>query len=136
MAGSVKTVVSEFYESYQGRDLDRTWDRYIAPNLINHAFGGVYDRETWRESDKSFVAAFPDLSVEVLDQVAEGDKVATRYAMTGTQTGEFFGVPAGGATATLTGTALDRIADGKIVEHWADADIGGFLQQLAATPAS
>jgi predicted ester cyclase len=136
MSDTVKGVVRGFYESYHDRDLDRTWERYVAPNLVNHALGGVYDREAWRESDKSLLAAFPDLSVQVLDQVSEGDKVATRYAMTGTQTGEFFGVPAGGATATLTGTALDRISDGQIVEHWADADVGGFLQQLAATSVS
>jgi predicted ester cyclase len=131
-----KAVVREFYESYNEGDLDRTWERFIAPGIVNHAMGGAYDREGWLESDKSLLTGFSDLHVEVLDQVAEGDKVATRYTITGTQTGEFFGIPAGGVTATLSGTSLDRIADGKIVEHWADADLGGFIQQLAPSPAS
>jgi predicted ester cyclase len=136
MSETVKGVVRGFYESYHERDLDSTWERFVGASLVNHAMGGLYDREAWRESDKGLLAAFPDLRVEVLDQVSEGDKVATRYVMTGTQAGEFFGIPAGGVAGTLTGTAFDRIADGKIVEHWADADVGGFLQQLAATPAS
>lgn len=136
MSADVKGVVRGFYESYNQGDLDRTWERYVAPLITNHAMGGAYDREGWREADKSLLTAFSNVRVEVLDQVAEGDKVATRYTITGTQTGEFFGIPAGGVTATLSGTSLDRIAGGKIVEHWADVDFGGFLRRLAATPAS
>ena len=136
MSDSNKAVVREFYESYNAGDLDRTWERYIAPGIVNHAMGGAFDREGWLESDKSLFTGFSDLHVEVLDQVAEGDKVATRYTITGRQTGEFFGIPAGGVTATLSGTSLDRIADGKIVEHWADTDLGSFVQQLTSTPAS
>jgi len=129
---SVERVVREFYESYQEGDLDRTWERYVAIDVINHAFDGAYDRKAWREADKSFVAAFPNLDVQVLDQVADGDKVATRYEMTGTQSGAYVGIPASGVTATLTATSWDRIADGKIAEHWVTADVAGLIQQLTS----
>jgi steroid delta-isomerase-like uncharacterized protein len=135
MTDDIKRVVREFYESYEQGDLDRTWERYLAPEMINHAFDGAYDRDAWREVDKSFLAAFPDLHVQVLDQVADGDKVATRYSFTGTQTGEYLGIPASGATATMNSTSWDRIADGKIAEHWATADVAGFIQQLTPVPA-
>jgi predicted ester cyclase len=126
-------VVRGFWASYSEHDLDTTWERYISRDLINHAFGGAYDREAWLGVEKGFTAAFPDVHAEVLDQVAEGDLVATRVALTGTQKEEFYEVPAAGAVGTLRATFFDRVADGKIVEHWADADVGGFLQQLSGT---
>ena len=128
-------VVRAFWESYNEHDLDRSWERYMSPDLENHAFGGAYDREAWLGIEKGFIAAFPDIHLEVLAQVTEGDLSATRVAMTGTQKDEFYGVPAAGAVGTLRVTFFDRVADGKIVEHWADADIGGFLQQLSGAAA-
>jgi predicted ester cyclase len=128
-------VVRKFYEGYNDRDLDTTYEQYVSHGLINHAFGGAYDREGWLAADKGLIEAFSDLRVEVLDQVTQGDRVATRFAMTGTQTGEFFGVPPIGAVATLTGTAVDRIEDGKIAEHWSDSDLGGFMAQLTVPAA-
>ena len=130
-----KTVVRDFYESYNGRDLDSTWERYIAANLVNHAMGGAYQRSEWLAMDKTLFPAFADLHVEVLDQVSEGDKAATRCVMHGTQTGEFFGIPPRGNTAYLTGTSVDRVANGLIVEHWGEIDLSAFLQQLSADPA-
>ncbi len=125
-------VVRNFYESYNDRNLDDTYDRYVAHDLVNHAFGGAYDRNGWLAADQGLIAAFADLHVEVLDQITQGDRVATRFSMIGTQTGEFYGVPASGVVATLTGTAFDRIENEKIAEHWSDSDLGGFMAQLSA----
>ena len=130
---TTRDVVRSFCDSYNEHDLDKSWEQYISPGLVNHAFGGAYDREAWLGIEKGFITAFPDVHAEVLDQVAEGDLAATRVAMTGTQKEEFYGVPAAGAVGTLRVTFFDRVADGKIVEHWADGDIGGFLQQLTGT---
>jgi predicted ester cyclase len=126
-------VVRGFWDSYNEHDLDKSWEQYISRDLVNHAFGGAYDREAWLGIEKGFITAFPDVHAEVLDQVAEGDLAATRVALTGTQKGEFYGIPAAGAVGTLRATFFDRVADGKIVEHWADSDVGGFLQQLSGT---
>jgi predicted ester cyclase len=134
MTMTADEVVRQFYESYNDRDLDKTYEQYVSHNLINHAFGGAYDRAGWLAADQALVAAFTDLHVEVLDQIVQGDRVATRFAMTGTQSGEFYGIAGSGAKATLTGTAFDRIEDEKITEHWSDSDLGGFMQQL--TPAT
>ena len=128
-------VVRNFYEGYNDRDLDKTYEQYVSHDLINHAFGGAYDRAGWLAADQGLLAAFTDLKVEVLDQIVQGDRVATRFAMTGTQSDEFYGIPASGAKATLTGTAFDRIADEKIAEHWSDSDLGSFTQQLTSARA-
>jgi len=136
MTMTAGATVRSFYESYNEHDLDTTWATYISHRLVNHAFGGAYDREAWLGVEQGYLSAFPDLRVVVLDQVTEEDKVASRVEMTGTQKEDFYGVPAGGAVGTLRATFFDRVADGKIVEHWADADVGGLLQQLTGAAAA
>ncbi|MBI4581940.1 MAG: ester cyclase [Planctomycetes bacterium] len=69
------------------------------------------------------------------DQIAEGDKVATRYTGTWTHRGEFMGIPPTGKDVTVTRIEILRIADGKFVEHWESFDQLGLLQQLGAIPA-
>ncbi len=75
--------------------------------------------------------AFRDLQVTVEDQIAEGDKVATRWTARGTHRGAFQGitqrVPATGKQWTVTGMALIRIANGKMVEGWTNFDALGLL---------
>jgi predicted ester cyclase len=74
--------------------------------------------------------AFPDLSVEVLDLIAEGDRVAAFLRLSGTNTGAY---RRGGATnrqASMRAFFIWRIADGHLVESWGVADRFDFLQQL------
>lgn len=91
------------------------------------------------EGYKQFIgilrAAFPDLEYTIDQQLAEGDLVATRVTGRGTHLGEFMGIPATGRRVTWTQTHLSRMLDGKMVEHWADVNQLGMLQQLGAIPA-
>ena len=132
---AAKQAARAFYESYNDKDLAASFDTYISPGLVNHVMGGVYDRAGWLAADSALFPAFENFSLTVLDQVAEDDKVATRYRLGGTQTGELFGIPPRGNTAYLSGTSVDRVANGLIVEHWGDLDLSAFLQQLSADPA-
>lgn len=127
-----KQLVRAFYESYNDKDLTRSFDTYVSEDLVNHVMGGAFDRAGWLAFDSSLFPAFGDFSLTVFDQIAEGDKVATRYQLGGTQTAEFSGIPARGNTAFLKGTSVDRVVDGKIVEHWGDLDFSAFLQELGA----
>ena len=84
--------------------------------------------------------AISNIHAEVLDQVAEGDKVTTRWRATFTHSGEFrtpWGsvIPASGKQLSLTWLSIDRIAGGKIAESWVEGDWAGVLQQLGAIPA-
>jgi steroid delta-isomerase-like uncharacterized protein len=83
-----------------------------------------------------FGNAFPDLSCTVEDQVAEGDKVVSRWTLRGTHQGEFFGVPASGKRVEMSGIQVDRFAEesGKIVEEWAEFDLLGAMRQMGAIP--
>lgn len=132
MTDNAKQLVHAFYDSYNQKDLTATFDAYISPDLVNHVMGGAFDRAGWLAWDSTLFPAFENFRLTVLDQVADGDKVATRYELGGTQTGEFSGVAPRGNTAFLTSTSVDRVEDGKIVEHWGDVDFSSFLAALAA----
>jgi steroid delta-isomerase-like uncharacterized protein len=66
----------------------------------------------------AYRAAFPDLRVTVEDQLAEGDKVVTRWTARGTHSGEFLGMPPTGDEVTVSGIEFDRIVGGRIDEAW------------------
>jgi steroid delta-isomerase-like uncharacterized protein len=92
----------------------------------------------WYANKKEFLApfnkAFPDLTHDIVDLVAEGDKVAVSVNVTGTYKGEFQGIPATGKQVSFTAMDILTIVDGKITEEWATADIMGLMQQIGAIP--
>ncbi len=75
-------------------------------------------------------AGFPDAQFTVIQEMADGDRVAHQWILTGTQTGEWNGIPPTGRKIEVRGTAISRLQDGKIVEHTADWDAMGMMQQL------
>lgn len=82
-----------------------------------------------------FRVAFPDVSVTVEDQIAEGDRVMTRWSARATHAGPLNGMPPTGRRATVTGANIARIANGKIVESWFNFDMLTLLQSIGAIPA-
>ena len=90
--------------------------------------------EGLKQAFNHFLAANPDGYHVVEDMIAEGDKVVTRLSAYGTQTGELFGIPPTGKQVSMTAIAIHRIVNGKIVEHWGEADNLGMMQQLGVVP--
>jgi len=78
--------------------------------------------------------AFPDLRVDIQDQIAERDQVVTRMRMQGTQKGPLLGIGITGKTVDINGIRVDRLAEGKITESWFHWDGLGMLQQIGALP--
>jgi steroid delta-isomerase-like uncharacterized protein len=83
----------------------------------------------------AYRTAFPDIKITIDDQVAEGDRVVTRWTTRGTNTGSLMGMPATGRPATITGISIERIAGGKIAETWVNFDGMGMMMQLGMIPA-
>ena len=83
-----------------------------------------------------FLAAYPDASLTIESQIAEGDYVATRWTGRGTQKGDLMGIPATGKQVTVSGITISRIDGGKIAEEWSNWDTLGMMQQLGAVPAA
>ena len=81
-------------------------------------------------------AAFPDGRQTILEQIAEGDKVVTRWSFTGTHQGPFMGSAPTHRQVTLTGICIDRIVDGRIVEEREESDALGLMRQLGLSPGA
>jgi steroid delta-isomerase-like uncharacterized protein len=126
-----KAIASCFYEAYNRRDLEKTFEEFVATDLINHTMGGTLDREMWLNFDSAFLDACPDLRLTIKEQFVENNKVVTHWDCSGTHQQEFFGMPASGNAIRLTGISIDGIQEGKIKEHFAIADFTQFMQQFA-----
>jgi steroid delta-isomerase-like uncharacterized protein len=114
------------------------FDELVAENFVNHDPSAPPDlpsgREGLKELARFYRSAFPDAQLTIDDQVAEGDRVVTRYTARGTHRGDFAGVPPTGKQVTVTGITIDRIQGGQIVESWNEINQLTMLQQLGVVP--
>ena len=133
-----KEIVRRYREAHNMNQMDQL-DDIVAADLITHNLlpGFPPGLEGGKMVHLWALASFPDYQVITEDDLAaEEDKVVERWRASGTHTGPpFFGAPASGKPFSATGISIYRIAHGKIVEHWAEADFLGVLQQLGAIPS-
>ncbi len=80
-------------------------------------------------------AAFPDLIFSIQEQVAEGDKVASRFEWTGTHQGTFLGVTPTGRSVRVWGVVIDRLEKGRIKDTRIIMDTLGLMMQLGVFPS-
>ena len=76
----------------------------------------------------------PDLRFTLENIIIEGDLAAFQWTMSGTNTGPYLGRPASGNAVTIAGMNMERLVNGKIVEHWSYPDKLALMQQLGAIP--
>ena len=78
--------------------------------------------------------AFPDLNFAIKEQIAEGDKVASRFEWAGTHQHEFLGVPATGRQVRVWGMVIDRLVEGRIKDTRIIMNTLGLMMQLGVFP--
>jgi steroid delta-isomerase-like uncharacterized protein len=79
-------------------------------------------------------SGFPDIQWTLEEMIAEENKVAARFSMSGTHLGEFFGVPATGKSIRVQAINFYRLAGDQIVEEYGQPDMLGLLAQIGAGP--
>ena len=133
-----KTVSRRFFEEVWNKGNLAALNEIIAKDHVNSGPGTLPGLPTGPEGSKQLVTvyrnAFPDVHFTIDEQIAEGDKVVTRWTAHGTHQGELAGIPATGKSSTVTGIAVDRIVNGKIAESWGIFDQFGMMQQLGVIP--
>jgi predicted ester cyclase len=80
--------------------------------------------------------AFPDQQWVAEEQVAEGEKIVTRFTFYGTHEGPFMGIPPTGRRVAVKGVVIDRVLNGKWKDSRILMDNLGLLQQLGALPTA
>jgi steroid delta-isomerase-like uncharacterized protein len=107
-------------------------DEVYSADFVNHdpTAPDVVDLESYKGFAAATRTGMPDFHVTPEVIVAEGDKVASCWTATGTQTGELVGIPPTSIQARWTGITIYRIDEGKVVEAWWSTDVAGLLEQL------
>jgi len=113
-------------------------DEYVASGYVGHdpaELEPIRGPAGVRANVEKYLAGFPGGGITVDDQIAEGDKVATRWTGRGTHMGEIAGISPTGKEVTVSGLTLSRLENGMVVEEWTTWDTLGMLTQLGAVPA-
>jgi steroid delta-isomerase-like uncharacterized protein len=124
----------EIEEIFSKGDLDLV-DEIVSPDYVifdNARIEPVRGRDNLKQAVTGMRTAFPDFTVTVDEQIAEGDTVVTRWSATGTHQGVVFGLAATGRAVTMAGIDIERFVDGQIAEVRSSWDALGLLQQLGA----
>jgi steroid delta-isomerase-like uncharacterized protein len=132
-----REVVRRVEEAWASNDLG-VIDHLVAEDLVSHdAFpGSPPGREGAKAAHQMSMASFPDRTMTIDDIVGEGDRVAVRTTVRGTNTGglPWMGVPANGARIEIEAISVYRVADGRVVEHWGQNDAMRLMSQLGVAP--
>jgi predicted ester cyclase len=128
-------AVRKYHEVWSGGNVGEL-DTIIAPTFASHFIGGFEYKGV--DGAKSSILetrkAFPDWQEEIVDIVAQGDKVVTRYHSTGTQLGTWDGIDSTGNHVDIYEASIYRLANGRIVEQWGFWDEINLKKQMAAKP--
>jgi predicted ester cyclase len=130
-----KAAVVRFNEEFIERGDEAAFRQLVAPGFVNRSAPPGAPTGADGMSfffDKILRPALSDLTVEIHDQVAEGDKVTTRKTIRGTHRGELFGVPATGKAVAIDVIDVVRLEDGRYVEHWGVNTLAGVIAELRA----
>ena len=134
MSEENKAIIRKICEAWNSGNIEEL-DQYFAPNFHAHSVppGMPPVLDTAKASNQMFNEAMPDENVDILDMVAEGDRVFVRTRVTGTNEGgmPWFGVGPNNAKVDNESWALYRLENGKVVESWGVND-AGILFQLGA----
>jgi predicted ester cyclase len=129
-----KTLVVKRFRELDRGNLD-VLDELFTPDYLLHFPGseGPLDLEQTKRFYSTLYAALPDLTHTIEEQVAEGDKVVTRWTARGTHRGELLGRASTGVEVVFTGINIYRIEEGKLAESHVNWDVIGIAHQLGLT---
>ncbi len=133
VVGREDSAVAERNKALVVRLIDEVWNARDLRQLPDLWSGPARD-EAYSQH-KILTGAFPDLRIEIEDLIAERDRVVTRLTFRGTHRGPFRGIAPTGLAVRFSAIRIYRIADGMIVESWANQDALGLLGQLQTEAA-
>ena len=138
MSEQNKAAMRRLYEEVWNQGNFEAFEEIISSDYLGHiptppeAPSG---REGLRWLIQAYRTGFPDIHVDVDDQMAEDNKVLTRITIQGTHTGQFMNISPSNKKVKVTALVVTRFVDGQNVEGWAELDRFGLMQQLGVIPA-
>ena len=131
-----KTIVRRLLEEPWKGNLEVV-DELIDRNYVGHDPSlpePLRGPDGFKENISTYRAAYSDARITVDEQIAEGDKVATRWTGRGKHDGDLMGIGPTGKQVTVSGLTLSRLVNGKVIEEYTNWDTFGMMQQLDVVP--
>ena len=136
MPMSPKEVATAWFDSVWNEKDPAAIDRYLAADAKMHGLGTApMPIADFKQLHRTFCEAFPDIRVEVVRTVAEGDMVVALCHVTGTHCGASLGCAATQNRIDMWGMGMARVAGDRIVEGWNAWDFMSLYQQVGMLPA-
>ena len=135
MAENYETVLHRWFDEVWNQKRTDTIDELMSEDTIHHGLAGpdgveVTGLAAFKDFHSKFLAAFPDLHIEVGDVISDGDKMAVRCTVTGTHSGEGLGFAPTNQRVEFTGSGICTYRDGKFVEVWNEFDFMKMHTQM------
>mgnify|MGYP002777051020 CR=1 FL=1 len=130
-----KALVLRFYAAFDCKDVEQGRE-LMSADIVGRGMGTeeLQGYDAFMQYGRMMFSAFPDGRHVLEEVIAEGDQVVTRGTFIGTHQGELMGIPPTGRSVKFSVVHIDRIIDGKIVEHWGQGDTFAMMQQLGVVP--
>lgn len=124
-----KSIVRRYYEEVLNQRHLEVFDDLADSRFVSYLpDGNSISLETYKQVIAGTFVAVPDLNVAIEDQIAEEDKVVTRWKVTGIPQVEFAGIKPSGKSITVTAIHIHRLQDGKLKEHWEAINLHAIKQ--------
>lgn len=132
-----KRLTMSFYQEVINAHNPAAVDKFVASDFVDHNPdpGQKPGAAGLKATFTDMFGSIPDVKLEVLQTVVQGDVVVARVTLSGTQKGPFMGMAASGRTFKIGGIDMIRIKDGKAIERWGYFDSMAMQQQLAPPAA-
>ncbi|MBV6622908.1 MAG: ester cyclase [Rivularia sp. (in: Bacteria)] len=127
-----KAIVLQMYEAFDKQDIEQG-KKFMSADIVGHGLDTTPRKgiDEFIQYAMSLFNAFPDGYHVFEEVIAENNKVVTCGFFNGTHQGELMGIPPTGKQVKFSVVHIDTIVDGKVTEHWGQADIFGIMQQLS-----
>jgi steroid delta-isomerase-like uncharacterized protein len=126
-----KVVVRRFIDEVFVKGNPDAVDKLVTPDFTPHSWGAMPSGpEPLKQAIRHVHAGLTGVSFKIEDMIAEEDRVAVRVSAHAKHTGTFMGVPASGKEYTISETHIFHLRDGKVSDHWRDADMMSLMQQI------
>lgn len=133
-----KEIVRRMNDEVWGEGSLDLIDEYAGDDYVEHNTASpetIRGPGGYKENVEMFHSAFSNVEVTTEQLIAEGDKVVNHYTIRGTHDGPFMGIDPTGTEVAVSGIAIAKFQDGKIVEDWSNIDVLGMMQQLGVLEA-
>ncbi len=126
-----RDLAERFIQIWGGGDLDII-DELAHPDItVTYPIlpRTIKGSRIFRRVMEGFRSSFPDSSLTIDEEIAEGNRVVIRWTFNGTHSGQLLSYPATGRKVTWTGITIYEIVEGKVIRETGEEDFLGFLRQ-------